>query len=72
MMIASVGQLIGWEDMVNQRPLTVSMRCLSKTGSLLVCKREDFVKHMSKDLDRWLMFGDLATDRDKVTKNKLR
>ena len=71
-MIASVGQLLGWEDTVNQRPLTAAARCLSETGRLLAIDKDDFIKHMSKDDETWLMFGDISRERDAITKGVLR
>ena len=40
------GQILGWEDLVRGRKHTTSVRCFSKTGSLVKISAQDYINQM--------------------------
>lgn len=82
MRIVSVGQILGWEDVINERPFATSVRCLSLTGKLLAIKPNDFIQYIKKDEQMWEMFANIAHNKNsnalcqltnaKITKSKLK
>lgn len=48
-LIASRGQILGFEDILQGRRFTTSVRCITKTGSILRIRKEDFIKIIAKD-----------------------
>ena len=63
--------MLGVEDFLNKRNTTVSIRCISDTGLLLVITGEDFFKYMSKDQEIWSMVGNATVEKDEATMGKL-
>jgi len=70
-MIAGRGHLMGWEDIVKCRFHTTSVRCLSKTGTLLAIKATDFLNSIKKDEDTYKMFHDVCKEKDFKTLGKI-
>ena len=70
-MIAGRGHLMGWEDIVKCRFHTTSVRCLSKTGTLMTIKATDFLNSIKKDEDTYKMFHDVCKEKDFKTLGKI-
>ena len=71
-MIASVGQILGLEDILCGRKYTSNVKCITKFGTVLRIKLDDFFKIVNKD-DRSTNFLDFVrNERDNVTIGKLR
>lgn len=70
--IANVGQILGWEDVVNQRPYVTSARCISQQGKLLAIKIEDFFNHIQKNPAVLDAFDELSQKKNESVLNQLR
>lgn len=81
MRIVSVGQILGLEDVLNERPFATSVRCLSLTGKILTIRSKDFISNIKKDEQVWDMLCNIANNKNsdaltqllnaKITKSKL-
>ena len=70
--MASKGYLLGHEDMINDRKYTTSVRCISYEGTVYALKSEEFLERM-RVLDKtWDFLVEMAVERDKMTKGKLK
>jgi hypothetical protein len=48
------GQIVGFEDASNSRNYTTSLKCTSLTGTLYVCKTQEFMIKMKHNDRTWL------------------
>ena len=48
-MIAGIGHVLGWEDIVEGRHYTTSVKCLSHNGRILKIAGQDLIKEFEKD-----------------------
>jgi len=71
-MIASRGQMLGQDDIINDRNYTTSARCMSGTGTLFIMQSQDFIKFIKRDRRSMRNFGEVSTERDALTQDKLR
>jgi len=47
--MASIGKIIGWEDVIKDRNHLYTLKCMSSKGSLLVIKGSELIKYTNKD-----------------------
>ena len=70
--IANRQHVFGWEDIINERMYTTSIRCLSCKGTLLRLSTQDFLKSALRDAFSCSLFENLSIERDAITKTKIR
>jgi CRP-like cAMP-binding protein len=58
--IATEGQMVGYEDVVNQRNYTTTCKCVSNEGTLFKMPREVFKEFMTCDERNWEVVKKLA------------
>ena len=66
------GQLFGEADVINNRPYTTSVCCLSNVGEVYCIKAEEFLHKFSKDDKSWVMLVDRIKHRDVQIKSKIK
>ena len=47
------GQMLGQEDVINERNYTTSVKCLSAEGALFSIKRQEFIHKLGNDERTW-------------------
>lgn len=70
-MIASQGQILGLEDILNKRNYTASVKCTTKSGTALRLKIDDFFKIIHKDNKSFDYLEAIKGLRDDATIGKL-
>lgn len=71
-LIASKGQILGLEDILNGRRLTTSVKCITKKGSILKIKKEEFLRIIQKDNKSLKYLEGVKESRDENTIGKLK
>lgn len=51
--IVTQGQVLGFEDIINSKYHSTSVKCTTKTGSLLAINAKEFLYIMQKDKTEW-------------------
>ena len=68
---ASIGQLLGFSDCFNKRPHTVSVNCISSSGTLYAIKVEEFEALMQRDKRTLKFIERMSQESDLDTKLKI-
>ena len=53
MAVISKGQMVGFNDVIDNRAYTTSLKCISSEGIVLAIKVEEFIHKMQKDPKIW-------------------
>ena len=59
------GQILGLNDVINERRHSSFVKCISSSGSVYVIKSEEFFSKMMRDSRTWNFLLKEARDRDK-------
>jgi CRP-like cAMP-binding protein len=70
--LASSGQFLGAEDVLNQRNFTTTARCTSTTATVYTLKTDDFFFWVGKNERTMCMMNEMFFKRDSDTKQKIR
>jgi hypothetical protein len=70
--LATEGQMLGYEDVINFRNYTTSVKCISKTGVLYKLNREVFNNMMMKDDRTWQLLCKMAKQSDDQVMEKIK
>ena len=70
--LASSGQFLGAEDVLNQRNFTTTARCTSATATVYTLKTDDFFFWVGKNERTMRMMNEMFFQRDSDTKQKIR
>lgn len=63
-MIAGRGHLIGFDDIVNSRLSTTTVRCLSNTGTLLAIDSSKFLNCVNRDEEMVKKFKNYSLEKE--------
>lgn len=63
--IIQKGQIFGHDDVINDRPYTTSVKCVSNNGRLYVISAHEFYFKMKKDDFCWRKLNNIIDDHDK-------
>lgn len=63
-MIAGRGHLIGFDDIVNNRLSTTTVRCLSNTGTLLAIDSSKFLNCVNRDEEMVKKFKNYSLEKE--------
>ena len=66
------GNLIGTEDVINQRNYSTTIKCTTTSGSLYTLKTEDFHFWIGKNEKTMKMIKELSNEKDQITKKKIK
>ena len=66
------GQIIGFNDVIDQRRYSSFVKCISSSGTVYVIKSEEFNVKMRKDSRTWNFLLKEARDRDQQIMDKFR
>lgn len=70
-LIAGIGQLIGWEDAINKRQSSITVRCISNVGTLLYLDSKRLLEILMKDRKLLNMISEYVTTRDSKMVNQV-
>ena len=70
--LASSGQFLGAEDVLNQRNFTTTARCTSAIATVYTLKTDDFFFWVGKNERTMRMMNEMFFQRDSDTKQKIR
>ena len=71
-MVAGMGQVLGWDDIIKERNYTFSVRCNSLTGTLIKISAADILKRMRKDQMALNTMTVMSNERDIANLTKIR
>ena len=66
-MIGGVGHVLGWEDIVEGRAYTTSVKCLTPTGILIKIGAHEFMEEMKKDKSLMSTIIDMSEVKNKMS-----
>ena len=61
---ASRGQCMGFEDVLNERPYTTTVRCISTTGTVYCINKTNFFEKCKKDEKSYKKLFKVSDDMD--------
>jgi CRP-like cAMP-binding protein len=65
MAVISKGQMIGFNDVIDNRAYATSLKCISSQGVVLAIKAEEFINKMQSSVTIWRKLLKLAEEKDK-------
>mgnify|MGYP006122256283 CR=1 FL=1 len=65
MAVISKGQMIGFNDVIDNRAYATSLKCISSQGVVLAIKSEEFINKMQSSVTTWRKLLKLAEEKDK-------
>lgn len=68
----SKGHLIGFNDVMLNRPYSVSVKCIVNSAIAYKIQADEFTNRMQKDQQSWSVLCKMCKDKDQITKDHIK